>query len=429
MSTVNTALEAYIRDRAAREAALTAEKKDADVIAKAERKFKESQKQLLDALAKQKSDASNPGPPELLSRARFSRYYNAARERKALDGAEAELNQELKIADAPGYDGATILPWAILEPMTFERSMQQRNGVEMNADALTSLTDGDYDSTLAQPLFPVFASSDAAFLGINPVMVAPGATRVPVFSDVPNPVALAKGASQDSVAAEISSIELVPHELRSNVTYARRELVNYTGDVFEAGLRETFRRKLNNALDNAVIWSGDGTGENVRALYNSFAGTSLPANPGALVTFATGISTIAALVDGQYSESEDSLRIVCGQATYSVLRGIFASNTGLDVIQKIRDMGAAIKSSNRAPAVASNRQDALVSLSPEGARSYHLAVWEAVGLLRDEFGDSKSNAIRMSAFSFYDARAVRGSLTGNNLSVDGFNRIRYQVTS
>ena len=356
---------------------------------------------------------------ELLSEVRVGRFLEAALSKKAPDGAEAELVQELKLQPMAA-DGIT-LPLIALAPRRTQRDREDL------ADVSTVLNPGDYKTNMSNAIMPVFAQSDLAFLGTIIQAVRPGQERIPVIESVPTPTAAAKGARVDAAAASIKSVKFDPKALTSSVDYSLREHYNF-GPELEDTLREAMRMALVAQVDAMGI-NGTGSDDQPVGMFASFKGNKLPTNPSGEATFASYSASVSGEVDGIYAANEQDMRLLLGTSTYRHARSKLATNTSVDAIEKLERMGVSVQASSRPAAIASKRQDALLALSGMAARSgFWAGVWEALFVVVDMATGAKRRNVSITATAFMDCGPTRvGASDATNAEILGIRRLRYQV--
>ena len=102
-----------------------------------------------------------------------------------------------------------------------------------------------------------------------------------------------------------------------------------------------------------------------------------------------------ARVDGKFASSTADLRIVMGSGVYGHAGETYAgtaTNKGdLSAIEKLMDVTGGVKVSAHVPAVASNKQNAIIRLGMR--RDMVAALWEGVTLIPDEITLAKKGQI------------------------------------
>lgn len=343
-----------------------------------------------------------PAPVELKREVSLARYIEAASHDRALDGAEGELNAELGLPDSMP-DGGRAIPLGLLD-----------DDAETRADANTAITATQFEGNIRPAVMTAFAGTDLTHLRVPVRRVPVGTTRVPIISAAgaaATPVA--KSTAVDAVKATISTVELSVKQIRSAYRYSASEL--YEWSALDRNLRTLLREKLASRLDDMAL-TGSGTAPQPTGIFGSLAA---PSNPSGIVKGDTITPSISALVDGIYTNTESGMRILLGIKTYAFFRGL--SQRNLDGIELIERLGVGVRASTRVPAVASKRQDALVSLSARAASdAYMVAVWNAFSLIRDPYTHSNEGDVALRAALYYDCAEL---LDG------GIKRIRYQVAA
>ena len=358
---------------------------------------------------------AHTAPAELVERAEINRYMDSVINDKPLQGAERELLEEINVEAQ--WNGMRAIPLAILG-----------KGLENRADTATDTIAGDFETNLDNTVLPVFAETDLAFLGISPQMVEPGARRIPVIRDTNKATPVAKLGTVDAAAATIVTREFNPKEIRKRFTFALAEHFNW-GAQIETDLTEVLRGALMERLDDMAI-AGTGTPPQPTGLFNQFIGTGLPSNPATATTWADYISALAGAVDGRYCNDESDMRLLVGSATWAHMRSQYrGSDSPVDAISALRNMGADVRASGRVAAAASTRQDAILATSTANARrGFWVGAWAAFYLVRDPFTASADAKVNLTATMFYDCGGVAiPDDASTNSDIEGMKRLRFQV--
>ena len=158
-------------------------------------------------------------------------------------------------------------------------------------------------------------------------------------------------------------------------------------------LRENLSAGLSDGLDKAIISGTNGL----------LTGTVLANHAqAASTTFDNYIGQFAfGRVDGRYASTTSDIRIVMGSRSYSdagqVYRNTTVDRTALD---RILELTGGVRVSAHVPAVASNKQNAIIRL---GLRKDYVApIWSGITLVPDEVtlaakGQLKITAVMLSA--------------------------------
>ena len=206
----------------------------------------------------------------------------------------------------------------------------------------------------------------------------------------------AENAAAAETTGSFSADVLSPARLQTSFFYSREDRAKFAG--MDMALRENLSMALTDALDKEVIAGDDGL----------LDGTNLANhNVNAVTTFAHYKSQLLyGRVDGTYANGAGDIRLVLGAATYAHAAGQYRATennfSALDVL-----MGAAggVRVSAHVPAVASNKQNAVVRL---GMRRDAVApIWEGVTLIPDEITKAGTGQIVITAVMLYATKILR----------------------
>lgn len=302
----------------------------------------------------------------LLEQADVGRIFAAAFEKRQTEGPEAEVQQHYGIA-------ANAVPLAMLETRAVTPSPTN-----------TGRT--------AQPIVqPVFASGDAAFLGVDMPSVAVGDAVFPVLTSRPTVGGFHRdstpvGETTGSFDAEVLS----PGRLQASFFYRRTDAARFAG--MGESLREALSMGLSEALDAAVV----------SQLLSDLTGV----DAGSANTFASALSDLAYdRVDGRYAGMTSDLRVLIGSATLSGLGTLYQTNTALNAYDRLVAMTGGVKVSPHLPAVASDIEQAIVR---RGSRRDAVApMWEGVTLIPDEVTKADEGEIVITAVLLAAVKTIR----------------------
>lgn len=388
--------------------------------------FRAAQRNLVEALQEQ-VEAGYKAPTELIQRTSMFRYVEAALNETEVDGAERELLQELGLKSK--INGQQPVPVVAL--LKGAAARQRPKGKEDRADANTTLAPGSFEANVRDPILPVYAGTDLTFLGIDPVLVPVGASRVPVITDGNKATPIGRSRRVDAQAATIVAREFNPKEIRKRFRYSAVE--NYQwGIQIESSLTEVLRRSLMERLDDMAIIGDGNSGEDPQplGLYNSFKGTGLPSDPSGQTTWPDYVSALSGEVDGKFASSEAGMRLLVGIKTWAHARTQYrGADSTVDAIQALRNMGADVRATTRIPAPSSDKQDAILSLSQQASlEGYFVGLWNAFLFLRDPYTESSAGDVSLTATMFYDAGGLRRPAdTTTNANIEGIHRLRFQL--
>ena len=222
--------------------------------------------------------------------------------------------------------------------------------------------------TEEQPVeLPVFADGDAAFAGVVQPIVPGGDTTFPDITapDVggPHTDATDVAETQLTVSAEL----LAPQRLQASVTGLTSQMLRMP--QMEPAIRAVLAGALGEAYDKQCI---------AELL------TVAQQAAGGIYSFADYLSRlIFTNVDGRYARQESDVRVLVGTATLAHMASVYRANeTEASAISAIRAVSGGVRASVHIPAVANNKQDALV-VKGIGRRNAVAPIWQGVEIIVD----------------------------------------------
>ena len=303
-------------------------------------------------------DAETRELQRLTERASVGDILSATFEKRQTNGEAAELQKHFGI-------GSHQIP---LEMLRIDRGVEPR--------AAATVPDSIGDASQAGVITPVFASGDGAFLGIERPTVPVGDAAYPVLSTSPS----VKGPFDDSSEAAQTDAtfvanSLAPERLQASFSYRRTDAARFAG--LDGALRLALNGGLQEKLDQQAINGSDG-------LLNS---TNLSNNNvSAVTTFALYLSGLLyGRVDGRYARTPGDVRMIVGQGTFTHASGAFKGNNSDEAgVERLQAQSGGLRVSAHVPAVASNKQNALIRLGMERGGAVQ-PLWQGVSLIVDEF--------------------------------------------
>ncbi len=343
---------------------------------------------------KRSGDGESAEWAKLVGAASFADVLGSVGSGRALPESDpvSEMRQELDLAD-------NAIPWELLAP------------VETRADTVTApaaTASGD----VQQPLLArVFAQSDLARLGVNPVQAGVGDHVFPRITAGVSAAPAAADAGVDAQAATIDGVTASNRRAVARYLFRVEDAARIRG--LEEALRADARSALSEALDGQVL-AGGGTAPAVRGLFNGDGGSgasdiSVAADPSMATTFANVVASWAALVDGRYASQLSQLRTLLNSTAFAHLAGAFRSDesdvTALDWLRE-RTGGASV--SVHAPAAASDISTVLIHKAGTPGRNAVLALWGAPVAIRDPYSDSATGRVSLTLTQLFDFQVIRG---------------------
>ena len=399
--------EAMLKQIEARQA-LNALKKDAkpEDRSSAIETLNKADQAVADLLAK--FEEPKTAPIELRNKIKLAKYLHAFGNEKLTDGPEQELRQELKLSD-------NALPLEAL--LNIEDRADQVSPQTSDTSKNDQLASGAINRTTGPMLNRVFKQTDSAFLGVQMPTVPAGERRYPVMTAGTTAAMVARGAQQDAGPARFDVVDATPHRLSARYVFDL-EGVAELGGMLESTLRSDLRMAMGYQLDLQIL-NGTGKNNQVTGLLNQF---DLDLQPGA--TFSTNDANKVidwalskqlgyGSLDGIYSRTESDLRMLIGQATYNIMRGVYRTTTSddQDGVDVLRSQGVSISESFQipAPAVATFNgksaastkkvQKLLVNSEPMAAVA---PVWQGITMIRDPYTNAGKGQIVITANMLFD---------------------------
>ena len=248
-----------------------------------------------------------------------------------------------------------------------------------------------------QPIIPyVFPQSVGAFLGVDMPTVGVGEAVFPVLTkelDVRTP---AENAEAAETTGSFSADVLSPARLQASFLYSREDRARFMG--MDESLRENLSVGLSDCLDQQIMAGTNGL----------LTGTNLANNNvSTITTYALYRNQFAfGRVDGRFASMTSDIRVVMGGDTYehaaSQYRG---NNDNMDALMSLQSALGGVKVSAHVPAVASNKQNAIVRLGMR--RDMVAPIWENIALIPDEVTLIKKGQIQITAILLHAVKILR----------------------
>ena len=288
---------------------------------------------------------------ELRGKASLGRFLIASAGGKALDGAEAELQQAAGLA--PGQIPMEL--WDVPRPA--ER--RAADGTEHRVITPAPGTVG-VNLDVLRPM--VFAPSLVDKLSVEMPMVESGTYATGTITTAATADAVAKGAEVPETAGAWTTQTTTPKRVGASLNLAAEDIAAVGQANFEAVLRQHLSLVLSDELDDQML-NGDGQNDDLTGMFQRLAD---PAAPGAdVATFDNFIAAFAGGIDGLWASMMSQVAIVAGVDTYRLSARTFRDATGQDLGDKAfadyaREHTAGWWTNKRMPAVAAHIQQAIL---------------------------------------------------------------------
>ena len=310
---------------------------------------------------------------DLITRSSVGDVFAATLDHRVTDGATAEVQQHFGIA--PNQVALAMLETRAVTPAPADVGQQQ--------------------SEIIPGVFPMAC---AAFLGVDMPTVGVGEAVYPVLTTNATVAALAENAAGTETTGSFSAEVLSPSRLQASFFYSREDRARFRG-MGEA-LRANLSEALSDALDKQVLTGTEGL----------LTGTKLANhNVSAVTTFANYVAQFGySRVDGTYAGTTGDLRIVMGSGTYSHCGTTYRHANADDIaLERLVAITSGIKVSAHVPAVASEKQNAVIRLGMR--RDMVAPLWEGVTLIPDEVTKAANGQIVVTAVMLYAIKILRAA--------------------
>ena len=327
----------------------------------------------------------------LMDRIEIRNYLVPAAAGSRLGGAEAELNQALKIGDS----GSVVLPWEVLLP-------EQRQ-TEHRADAATDLA-ADIGPRVQQSIVGrVFADSSAAYLGVAMPTVGVGEQQYIALTAGTAAEQKAKGASVDAKEATFTPKALTPLRLSARYLFSIEDAARLRG--MESALRSDLRAAMRDALDVQVI-SGSGDASSVAGFLADPAKGGLPAeaDPGAAIAFGGVTGLFAGQVDGLYSKTVNDVRMLIGEGSYQHIIGL--QSNGIFIADRFRNQ---FQVTANTPDAANSVEEGIAFKTARPTGNAVAPIWQGIQLIRDPYSAAASGQISLTAVMLWNFAILRAA--------------------
>ena len=311
-------------------------------------------------------------------KANIGAIFQALTERRATEGAEAELQ---------AHHG--LSPHQV--PLDLLRGPVEHRAV--------TAAPTNTETSQQTPIQPVFAASSLAYLNIDQMSVPTGDAVFPVLTSRP---AVRGPFSDSSVAAEtdgsFDAELLAPERIQASFSYLRTDAARFS--MMGESLREALNSSLSEKVDAEGIAGTDGL----------LTGTNLPNHgAGGTTTFAQYISRFAyGRVDGRFAPTTRDLKALVGSSIFAHMGTVYKSTeTDISAVDRLMAVVGMdnIRVSAHVPDVVNKKQNGLIRLG--GRRDMVVPMWEGVSLIFDEITGAGKGEINITAVLLFAVKIVR----------------------
>ena len=324
---------------------------------------------------------------ELESRCSVGRIFQHTAEQRALDGAEAELQSELKLP-------LNFIPLSLLRGEPETRAITPAPG-----------NVGSPQDPIIPAVFPMGAAS---FLGVEMPSVGHGEPVYPVLTNNTAAADFDEAADVAETTGSFSADVLSPRRIQASFEYSREDAARFAG--MDSALRRNLSDALSSGMDKYIL-----TKTNLGLL--AF-GTDPTA--GTEEDFASYREAIFGQVDGRYAMTAMDVCLLVGGGTYTHMSGKYRGNNADDsILDSLMMKSGGVRVSAHVPAVSSTIQQAVAA---RGKQYRHAVapVWEGIELIPDFVTKAKSGQIVITAVMLCNFKVLRA---------DGFKRFGFKIST
>ena len=319
---------------------------------------------------------------ELRSKVGLNRYIEAATEKRAVSGAEAEFNQMFGV-------GLHRFPLEILAPVETRAKTGVDTAVGVN-----------------RWLDRLFSVSAAARVGVTFESVPPGTKSYPVVTA--GATGKQRGRTEDAAIAAwtVSVSELKPTRNSVHAVFSREDDLRNPG--LQIALTRDLRMAVSDAVDLAVFEGDTGANEDtadITGLDTAADVVEQTITQALKVKGANVLSTFAAMIDGKHATSGSDLRVVLSVGAQRLWMSTLA-NSGNAADTTISEFltRAGIGFSARGginTATTAGTFGAFVGRSRGIEGAGVAAYWSDGMLIVDPYSSARSSEIRLSLHTFW----------------------------
>ena len=317
---------------------------------------------------------------DLCGRANIGTIFQRLTERRATDGAEAELQAHHGL-------GQTQVPLDLLREPGEHRAV---------TSAPTNVA-----TMQESPIQPVFSSGALAYLNVDMPSVPTGDAVFPVLTSRP---AVRGPYTGSDVAAEtdgsFDAELLAPERVQASFSYLRTDAARFS--MLGESLREALNSGLSEKVDQEGIAGANGllTGTN---LANHVAGGT--------TTFSQYISRFAyGRVDGRFAPTTRDLKALVGSSIFAHMGTVYRANeadtSAVDRLMSVIGMDN-IRVSAHVPSLVNKKQNAIIRLGTR--KDMCVPTWEGVSLIYDEVTGASKGEVVITAVLIFTTKILRAA--------------------
>lgn len=336
----------------------------------------------------------------LVRKARVGNYIGALLGDKQLNGAEAELNDAVKVG-APS-EGGLIIPHAILAgggPL-------RPKAADSDLSSLTA--PAETDAVLSR----LFAGSDVDFIGTRYISKSMGGdSLIAVVGGEGTGSFAAEGAEVAAVAATVSIAAMKPNRIQESYVLRKEDLARLP--FVEMALQDDLRMAVMSGVDKSILNGTGATNSQPEGLLTALA---QPDNaPSAKADWAAFVNALAVGVDGIGAAMLSECRLLLGTSAYA-LSAETVQGAGSDraVLEYLSTIGGGIRATAHMPAAPTKNAfadvEACFTVRMGAFPSCVLTVWGGGSeLIIDPYTGRLTGEVGLTVCSLVDFQVVRNA--------------------
>lgn len=332
---------------------------------------------------------------ELVGRFELRQVALALDEGRQLDGATAEIVQEMR--SQGGYRGIPV-PWAALELRAGE-----------------TVASGTPDPIQTRPIIDrLFPDSVAARMGAQMINIDHGAIEWPVVTSSVT-AGWADGETANVAGPTVFATTdraLKPEHNLGVMMKITRKALKQSGDALEQAVRRDMNGAMAVSLDKAIFLGTGANGQPLGVITGAGTYGITSTDAAALASWAAFRAAVVRFITGNAADSPSAVRGLIRPELWSLLDDTLIEGTAVSEWDRLlKNIPASnIAMSHNALAAPSGdplETQALLTTSAGGVAPIFVGVWGGVDLIRDPFSDAQSGGLRLTALTTVDVTVAR----------------------
>lgn len=314
-------------------------------------------------------------------------------EGRALDGATAEIVQELR--GKGGYRGIPVPLEAF--------ALEQRAG--------ETVASGTPSPKMTAPIIDrLFPASVAAQMGVQMINIGQGSEEWPLTASSVSAgwQATETGAVAGPTVYSTAQRSVAPNSTLGIQMKITRKALKQSGDALEQAVRRDMNGCMSVALDKAVFLGAGASGEPAGLLVGSYGITSTAV--AAAASWAAFRAAIVRFMTDNAITGPGAVNLLIRPEVFDKMDGTYITNTAVTEWDRlVKNVPTPVMTTNglAAPTGTPAATKALLTTSIGGVAPAVLATWGAVDLVRDVFSDAASGGLRLTGLVTADVSALR----------------------